>query len=446
MHSSLSFQPISPLPPVTSIRDTGRPRCLGIATLVFFFCTALALRQASAQIYHVEEMNTAQIQNLDRLHTAVILVGGILEEHGPYLPSYTDGYVNEFIAREVAIAIAARPGWKVLMFPPIPLGSSGANGISGKLHFPGTYDVRESTLRAVFVDIASDLGEQGFRWVFILHLHGAPQHRRALDQAENYFRATYGGHMVNLWEIWPSEMSEHLDALRSAQGLDPSGEDGFSIHAGGSETSRMLSVRPELVDPNYKQARALTGHNFRDLMRIGEAQGWPGYFGSPRLASKEFGDEWMRSVAKADAEYALKILDGFDERSLPKWTLVSGFFPGFLFGAGFLWFLFALTLLWLFLVTRSVFRFSRWYQAIRQQDRPIANVLFRQIVPLLLALLTAALTLRALPALDYPLSLVRLAPDVNQTFLLLASVTLLLGVAKLATIAVVFVRANKTPK
>jgi Creatinine amidohydrolase len=146
MHISLSFQPISPLPAVASIRETrretSRSRCLSIAILVLFFCTVLALRRASAQIYYVQEMNTAQIQNFDRLRTAVILVGGILEEHGPYLPSYTDGYVNEFIAHEVANAITARPGWKVLMFPSIPLGASGANGIGGKLHFPGTYDVR----------------------------------------------------------------------------------------------------------------------------------------------------------------------------------------------------------------------------------------------------------------------------------------------------------------
>lgn len=445
MLASAPFQRNSPLPAVTFTRDLRRPQRLSMRILVLFFCTAVAPCTAAAQIYHVQEMNTTQIQGLDRLHTAAILVGGILEEHGPYLPSYTDGYVNEFIAEQVANAIAARPGWKVLMFPSIPLGSSGANGIGGKLRFPGTYDVRESTLRAVFVDIASDLGDQGFRWIFVLHLHGAPQHRRALDQAGDYFRATYGGHMVNLWEIWPPEISEHLSTLRSAQNLDPSGEEGFSIHAGGYEASRILSVRPDLVDPGYKQARPLTGRNFGDLMRIGKAQDWPGYFGSPRLASKEFGDEWMRSVAKTDAEYALKILDGLDERSVPQWTLTSGFFLGFLFGPAFLWLTFGLTLLWLFLVARSMFRFSNWHRALRECDRSTANLLFRRIFPLLLALLAAALTLLALPTLGYPLSLLRLAPDVGHTLLLLASVTLLLGFAKLAVIAAVFVRAKKLP-
>ena len=47
---------------------------------------------AFAQIYHVKDMNTEQIKALDREKTVVLLPGGILEEHGPYLPSFSDGY------------------------------------------------------------------------------------------------------------------------------------------------------------------------------------------------------------------------------------------------------------------------------------------------------------------------------------------------------------------
>ena len=35
-------------------------------------------------------MNTEQIKGLDREKTVVILPDGILEEHGPYLPSFSD--------------------------------------------------------------------------------------------------------------------------------------------------------------------------------------------------------------------------------------------------------------------------------------------------------------------------------------------------------------------
>jgi hypothetical protein len=63
----------------------------------------------------------------------------------------------------------------------------------------------------------------------------------------------------------------------------------------------------------------------------------------------------------------------------------------------------------------------------------------------LIAVLIAVLTLLALPVLGYPVSLLRLSPDVNYALRLLACVTLLLGFTKLAAIAVVLVRARKAP-
>jgi creatinine amidohydrolase/Fe(II)-dependent formamide hydrolase-like protein len=35
-----------------------------------------------------------------------LLTGGILEEHGPYLPAYTDGYWNEKFADTLAQIIS----------------------------------------------------------------------------------------------------------------------------------------------------------------------------------------------------------------------------------------------------------------------------------------------------------------------------------------------------
>jgi hypothetical protein len=66
---------------------------------------------ASAQISQLAEMKTQQIRALDRAKTAIILPGGILEEHGPYLPSFSDGYLNGWLAARLAEHIIARPGW-----------------------------------------------------------------------------------------------------------------------------------------------------------------------------------------------------------------------------------------------------------------------------------------------------------------------------------------------
>jgi hypothetical protein len=48
------------------------------------------------------------------------------------------------------------------------------------------------------MDLGTDLGEQGFRWIFIVNSHLGLSHNRMLNQAGDYFRDTYGGHMVNL--------------------------------------------------------------------------------------------------------------------------------------------------------------------------------------------------------------------------------------------------------
>jgi len=96
----------------------------------------------------------------------------------PYLPSYTDGYAIDAYTQELAKAIVARPGWTVVLFPQIPLGNDPANTIGGKRVFPGNYPIRMVTLRAVYMHLANELGEQGFRWVFLVHNHGAPNHHK----------------------------------------------------------------------------------------------------------------------------------------------------------------------------------------------------------------------------------------------------------------------------
>jgi creatinine amidohydrolase len=266
---------------------------------------------ANAQIYRIAEMNTRQIRNLNREKTVVLLPGGILEEHGPYLPSFTDGYWNERVTNDLAKAIAAKSGWSAVIFPTIPLGNSGANDIGGKYSFPGTYAVRFSTLRAIFMDLATEIGEQGFKWIFIIHGHGAPNHNRALDQASDYFRETYGGHMVNLIGLMPV-----ISAWEGKKTEKERKEDGLAIHAGMDETSMVLFLRPELVNPKYKTAKPQSGDKMEDLTRIAQSKDWQGYFGSPRLASRsQYAKGWQIAYKEAIST-ALKILDGLDERQI----------------------------------------------------------------------------------------------------------------------------------
>jgi pimeloyl-ACP methyl ester carboxylesterase/creatinine amidohydrolase/Fe(II)-dependent formamide hydrolase-like protein len=263
----------------------------------------------AGNVLHVADMTTDAIRGLDRTTTVVLLPGGILEEHGPYLPAHTDGILSERLTLELARVITAKkPSWKVLVFPQIPLGASGSNELGGHFVFPGTYAVRPATLRAVFMDLAAGLGEQGFRWIIVVNVHGAPLHNRALDQASDFFRDTYGGRMVHLWGLVPvlGGWGRALGGLSDAEKK----EEGVSLHAGMDETSLLLHLRPDLVAPTYKTALVVTGHSLEESFAVSKAADWPGYLGSPRLASAKLGETIWKSFASTAAEHALSILDG----------------------------------------------------------------------------------------------------------------------------------------
>jgi len=279
----------------------------------------LFARLLPAQVRHVGDLNTRELRALDRARTVVILQGGMLEEHGPYLPAFTDGILSARLTSELAAGIARqRPGWTALIFPPVSVGASGSNEIGRQFSFAGTYAVRPSTLRAAFVDLASELGEQGFRWVLVVHVHGSPLHIGALDDASDFFHDTYGGTMVNLWGLIPV-----LGGWGSAMSImtpDEKRADGLSLHAGMDEHSLMLYLRPELVARDYRQAPVVSGANYAEAFAVARREGWPGYLGAPHLATADFGERIWRSFSAATEKTALEILDGRDPASYPRYV------------------------------------------------------------------------------------------------------------------------------
>lgn len=293
-----------------------RHSLLGACVLPFVILALWLSTEARAQVHSVASLTAEQIRNLDRTRTVVILPGGILEQHGPYLPLYTDGYVNERLARALAEAIAARPGWTALLFPTIPLGTGGANEIGRKYVFPGTYAVRSTTLRSVFMDLASELGEQGFRRIFVVHWHGAPNHSRALDEAGDFFHDTYGGWMVHLCGLLPV-------ATADSDAVDPATRVFDAVHAGAVETSLMLFLRPDLVSPGFARAEAYIGQDWPALVRIAREASWPGYFGAPATATAAQGARIFDAIRAAAVDHALKILDGLDHRTVSRFGTVT---------------------------------------------------------------------------------------------------------------------------
>jgi creatinine amidohydrolase len=283
--------------------------------LTFVGLVLLIASSSRAQVLDVRELNTTQIRSLDPTRTVVLLTSGILEEHGPYLPSYSDGYQSDFIvSRLVEAIVAERPGWTVLRYPALSLGAMPANELGSRFSFPGSSAVRMTTLRAVFMDLATDLGDAGFKWVFVVSLHGGATHIQALDEAARYFTDTFGGRMVNLTGLVSVVGAAPKDLFSPAQRA----AEGYSVHGDADEHSRMLFLRPGLVASGVRTAPPVVGKDLADLVALAKKTDWPGYFGTPAIADAGAGSRAMNATAQAAIDAALKVLAGAPDAALPR--------------------------------------------------------------------------------------------------------------------------------
>lgn len=279
-----------------------------ITRLLLAFVIACAAAPGLAQVLQADSLTTTEFDALDRARTAVVIPGGILEQHGPYLPVGSDSDQSRWLAEALGRRLSVRPGWTVLMLPLIPLGHSGANDIPRRWTYPGTITIRAETLRAMYMDLADSLGQHGFRYIFIVDVHGAPDHNRMLDQAADYFSDIWKGEMVPLLGLKAANILPPLPSAIMPEAASVS--DGFTVHAGLSESSRVLFVRPGAVRSGLFTAPALTATDFADLVRLGHTSAWRGYWGAPAAATTTIGAAAMEQVLTAIASTAEAVLDG----------------------------------------------------------------------------------------------------------------------------------------
>jgi len=69
-----------------------------------------------------------------------------------------------------------------------------------------------------------------------------------------------------------------------------------------------------------RTAPSLTGATLADLVRIAKAEGWPDYFGTPRLATAAMGAQEFALSSQNVNAIALQILDGLDSRKIPRYA------------------------------------------------------------------------------------------------------------------------------
>jgi len=187
---------------------------------------------------------------------------GSTEQHGPHLPCTTD----TDIAVALTDALAARRA-DVIVAPPLPYGSAGEHAT-----FPGTLSIGGPAFEQVVIELVRSA--DAFAAVVLVSGHGG--NAAPLARAVATLRSE--GRRVLAWS--PST---------------PGGD----AHAGHTETSLVLALRPEAVDLD----RATAGDTrpigeILPLLRAGGVASVApnGVLGDPREASVSAGSVLVRSL------------------------------------------------------------------------------------------------------------------------------------------------------
>lgn len=274
------------------------------------------------RVARLDELSAPQVNQLDRQRTLFILAVGMLEQHGPHLPIGSDTFGVVFEASRVAVRVAQQlPDWTVVLMPAVNYGEGGANEIGGILTHPGTYGIRQTTLRALIADIGGQIAQNGFRWLFVASGHGAPAHNLAIDEATDFVSETFGVSMLPVTTIFRTDaaiqarlaaiQARHFpEADRTRWGLD--------VHAGVAETSALLALRPDLVDSGYQALAPYAASSQDDLAATARKPGWPGYFSAPAEATAAYGRDLEAWWVDGLSELIVRATKGETLRARPR--------------------------------------------------------------------------------------------------------------------------------
>lgn len=268
-----------------------------------------------SRILELGDLTAPEVDALDRARTAVFVSISPIEEHGPHLPLCTDVVESEGVARGLARRMAAeRPGWTMLFHPPIPVGTD-------VFAYPGSLSVRPRVLKALVRDLGLSLVRSGFRTIFLANHHGGPRHNFALDEAARSVSRKKGVRMVALGGrlMLDFYFRGGFREFHRRVGDDAATTEKLALdcHAGSSETSEMLALRPDLVRSGWESLPPvlIPIQKLRLDSSLREGAGL-GYFGAPALSSRARGETYLEFVVERLLPDALRVLDGerLDER------------------------------------------------------------------------------------------------------------------------------------
>lgn len=171
------------------------------------------------------ELTTLDFAGLDAASTVAVLPLGATEQHGPHLPLGVDTLLADGI---VEAALPLLPDdLPVLFLPTQSIGLSPEHA-----RYAGTLTLSSETLMRLWKDIGAGVARAGVKKLLLFNAHGG--HIGPMDIVSRELREAHDLLVFSAnWFHLPME------------GVGPI--DRYDVHAGESETSMVLALRPDLV-------------------------------------------------------------------------------------------------------------------------------------------------------------------------------------------------------
>ncbi len=258
-----------------------------------------------------ETLTKKQFDAIDREHAVVFATCSPMEVHGPHLPIGADCLEGDGLAERALRFLPARHRSRTVLR--LPFVWAACDGVPQ----PGTVAFRPSTTIAFLEDMGRSLAQQGFRNVMVSNFHGSPRHFLSIETACDRVSRATGIRMVSVFSLMLTRLgvkgSELTDVLGHLRGLAKEDLVG-DTHGGLVETSQLLALHPEWVDPDYKSLPRKTVPKQPGLI-AGFKAGIrhftkETYAGAPAGASAELGEQILDVLASKAAEAITEILDG----------------------------------------------------------------------------------------------------------------------------------------
>ena len=262
-----------------------------------------------------ETLTKKQFDAIDRERAVVFVTCSPMEVHGPHLPLGADCLEGAGLAERALRFLPERHQSRTFLRLPFIWAACDA------VPQPGTVAFRPSTTIAFLEDMGRSLALQGFRNVMVSNFHGSPRHFLSIETACERITRAHGIRMVSIFSLMlsrlnggGSELGEVLGHLPGVVKADLVGD----THGGFVETSQLLALHPEWVDPDYKSLprRTASGEEPTALQMCRRFKAGIRYFvretysGAPAGASAEVGEQILDLLAGRTAEAIAEILDG----------------------------------------------------------------------------------------------------------------------------------------